>query len=56
MELGRSVGLRETGMKICPCLLFPHACYFLLTQLEKLSGPLNLSVFISQILFSVSLM
>lgn len=53
MQPGSDAELREPGMKIFPCHLFPHACYFLLTRVPcpQLSGPPSLFF---QTLLSVS--
>ena len=53
VQLGCDAGLRETGVKIFPCHLFPHACYFLPTRgpCPQLSGPPS---FFFQTLLSVS--
>lgn len=43
MQAGCDTGLRETGVKIFPCHLFPLACYFLPPHAPcpQLSGPLS---------------
>lgn len=53
LQLGCDAGLRDTGVKIFPCHLFPHACYFLviLAPCPQPSGPPSLFF---QILLSVS--
>lgn len=43
MQAGCDTGLRETGMKIFPCHLFPLVCYFLPPRAPcpQLLGPLS---------------